>query len=146
MAYLADSKLYRTMDMPDAHSFLQNDLDSLNNWSREWSMEFNPTKKVTHWSWQHWGTTVLIIDNLSGFPPLRTLVLLCPATFHGQGILKTSLRRLTKLSALSKEYAGTSLSPPSENFYTVSSWDLNWNKPVVTLQSQTSKTVRRCPA
>ena len=31
MAYLADSKLYRTMDMPDAHSFLQNDLDSLNN-------------------------------------------------------------------------------------------------------------------
>ena len=52
MAYLADSKLYRTMDMPDAHSFLQNDLDSLNNWSRGWSMEFNPTKKVTHWIWQ----------------------------------------------------------------------------------------------
>ena len=52
MAYLAHSKLYRTMDMPDAHSFLQNDLDSLNNWSRDWFMEFNPTKKVTHWSWQ----------------------------------------------------------------------------------------------
>ena len=35
--------------MPDAHSLLENDLDSLNNWSQDWAMEFDPTKcKVLH--------------------------------------------------------------------------------------------------
>lgn len=67
------------------------------------------------------GTTVLAIDNVSVFPPLQTLVLPCPATFHGQGILKTLLQGLTKPSALSKEYARTCLSPLSENFSTVHS-------------------------
>ena len=118
-----DSKLYRAMDMPDAHSLLQNDLDSLNNWSRDWAMEFNPinarfftSPRRSHPLELTTGTAVLAIDNLSGVPPSRALVLPCPATFHGQGILKTLLRRPTKPSALPKEYAGTCLSPPSENF------------------------------
>ena len=32
------------MDTPDAHSLLQNDLDSLNNLRQGWALEFSPTK------------------------------------------------------------------------------------------------------
>ncbi|PFX16786.1 RNA-directed DNA polymerase from mobile element jockey [Stylophora pistillata] len=47
--FVDNSKLYQAMDVPDVHSLLQDDLDSLNNWRWDWAIEFNPTKcKVLH--------------------------------------------------------------------------------------------------
>ena len=46
-----DSKLYRSLDLPNASTSLQHDLDSLQIWSVDMKMDFNTTKcKVMHFS------------------------------------------------------------------------------------------------
>ncbi len=46
-----DSKLYRSLDLPNASTSLQHDLDSLQTWSLDMKMKFNTTKcKVMHFS------------------------------------------------------------------------------------------------
>ena len=46
-----DSKLYRFLDLPNASTSLQHDLDSLQTWSLDMKMEFDTTKcKVMHFS------------------------------------------------------------------------------------------------
>ncbi len=46
-----DSKLYRSLDLPNASKSLQHDLDSLQKWSVDMKMVFNTTKcKVMHFS------------------------------------------------------------------------------------------------
>ena len=39
-----DSALYRKIKSPDDHRILQDDINSLQVWEREWSMEFHPQK------------------------------------------------------------------------------------------------------
>ena len=39
-----DSKLYKSIDLPDSTLHLQNDLDNLHKWSLDWAMKFNKSK------------------------------------------------------------------------------------------------------
>ena len=39
-----DSKLYKSIDLPDSTLHLQNNLDNLHKWSLDWAMKFNKSK------------------------------------------------------------------------------------------------------
>ena len=41
-----DSKLYKSIDLPDSTIHLQNDLDNLHKWSLDWAMKFNKSKAL----------------------------------------------------------------------------------------------------
>jgi hypothetical protein len=95
-----DSKLYRSLDLPNASTSLQHDLDSLQIWSVDMKMDFNTTKcKVMHFSKKKLKTenpTFLLDSNSNKLRISRTLVSQSLAIYRGLNTSRTLQQKPTR--------------------------------------------------